>query len=102
MAEPRLRSGLALISGPLVALVACAVVLVSDGDTGLVPLARLRDQVDLLRERAQALERERRALLADVRALRRDAEAVEAVAREDLGMVRPGELVIRWPDSEGD
>ena len=73
-------------------------VLLSDRDTGLVPLLEARRQVGDAEAGAQATEVERRRLLRRVEALRSDPFAVEAEARRKLGMLRDGERVIRWQD----
>lgn len=44
------------------------------------------------------LELERAKLIDQIHALRDDPLALERVARERLGLVRPGEVVIRWAD----
>jgi cell division protein FtsB len=59
-------------------------------------LWELRGAVESEEARLGELTDERGRLLAEIRALRGDPVAVEAVAREKLGMVRPGEIVIRW------
>jgi len=69
------------------------------GERGLVPLYRLaRTRADLEREIARL--REANAQLAEeVRALREDPGRLEAIAREELGLVRPGETVFDFrPD----
>ena len=92
------RSWVGLAAGPLLALAACAAILLLDLETGLLPMARLADEVERTRLRVEQLEGERARLRARVRRLRRDPAAVEAVAREQLGMVRPGEIVVHWDD----
>jgi cell division protein FtsB len=52
-------------------------------------------EVDAENER---LEREVRDLARDVEALRHDPGAVERIARDELGMVREGELIFQFPD----
>jgi cell division protein FtsB len=64
------------------------------GSVGL--LWDLRSAVGGQETHLEDLEKERRALLTEIHALRTEPTAVEALAREKLGMVRPGEVVIRW------
>ncbi len=98
MAErSRERSWRSLAVGPGVALLVAGGILVLDGETGLVPLVRLMREADGARDRLAALQQERARLRREVRDLRSDPRAIEAAAREQLGMVRSGELVIRWP-----
>ena len=94
MARAR-RTGERLWIGPALVVGVAAATLVLDGKTGLVPLVELSREVSRLEADVRALERERDALGARARALKTDPLEVEALARENLGMVRPGEVVIR-------
>ncbi len=96
--RPVRRSWAALLAGPLLALAACAAILLRDLETGLVPLARLAEEVERTHDRIEQLDRERARLRTRVRRLRGDPDAIEDVAREQLGMLRPGEIVVRWDD----
>lgn len=89
-----------LVVIPALMLVAAGVSLALDRELGLHPLLEMRAEVARHRERVDALERERGELLLRIRGLRSDPLAVEAAAREHLGMVRPGEIVIHWQESE--
>ena len=82
--------------GAVVAAVAAAVILLLDDQTGLVPLARLRAAAATVDAEVRDLELRREALLARAERLRRDPFEIEAVARKSLGMVRPGEIVVRF------
>jgi len=55
----------------------------------------LRHQLEQTREATAELERENLDLAREVDALRNDPSAVADIARDDLGMVREGELLIR-------
>jgi cell division protein FtsB len=54
---------------------------------------RLSDDVRALRERNQKYVDENARLRREIEALRSDARALERAAREELGLVRPGEIV---------
>ncbi|MCL4227053.1 MAG: septum formation initiator family protein [Myxococcales bacterium] len=56
---------------------------------------RLRAQLDELEAEATTLRARNRRLAAEVEALRTEPAAIEAHARDELGMVYPGELVLR-------
>ena len=90
----RRRSGPFFLA-PLLALGLAVPVLALDLDGGLLALVELRAQVGQAREMTQRLERERLELRERVRGLRVDPFHVEAAARSALGMVRPGEVVVR-------
>jgi len=85
-----------VLVAPALAIALALASLAFDEQRSVQLLWELRGAVSAERARVDGLERERRLLLAEIRALRTDPVAVEAVAREKLGMVRPGEIVIRW------
>jgi cell division protein FtsB len=58
-------------------------------------LESMRDELFRARGEIDALGAENAALATQIRALKEDPRAIEDIARLDLGMVRPGELVIR-------
>lgn len=71
------------------------------GSQGYVHYRRLgRQAADLARENA-ALAAENRGLLRQVKRLRDDPNAVAEVARDDLGMVAPDEIVIQIESGTG-
>jgi cell division protein FtsB len=55
----------------------------------------LRTQLAATEDKIRALDRENAALLDDLDGLRTDVSAIERRARDELGMVYPGELVIQ-------
>ncbi len=73
-----------------------AIVLVADalvGSRGLLETMRARRQyVELAADLARKRQENDR-LRADIRRLREDPKAIESVAREELGLMRDGELV---------
>ncbi|MFL5351921.1 FtsB family cell division protein [Archangium sp.] len=54
---------------------------------------RLRQDVESIQERNRALTEQNDALLREINALRNEPAALERAAREELGYVKPGELV---------
>ena len=72
------------------------------GKGGLLDLLRLHG--DLGTARAELLEQQRRVeqLRFQVERLRSDPAALERVAREKLGLAKPGEVVFLLPPSEAD
>lgn len=56
-------------------------------------LTRVRDERDALAESNAALEEEIRLLRAEVHALKTDPREIARIAREDLNLVSPGEVV---------
>lgn len=61
------------------------------GDVGHFSNEQLREEIELQRQRTEVLVFRNRILTAEVLALQRDHQAVEASARQNLGMIKPGE-----------
>lgn len=66
------------------------------GEQGLVTVqAKQQETVRMIRE-IEALEHENARLSRDIQRLRDDKAYIERIAREELGLVRPGELVFEF------
>jgi len=96
--ERHVRARAVLWLGPLAALLGAAVALFHDGDNGVRTIFHLETQLDAADVRLDRLREERAALLLRAERLRSDPLEIEAAARESLGMVRPGEIVVRLPE----
>jgi len=84
-----------IVAGVLAVLLGAAVF----GENGVLHLRRLRTDIETLHRDVQALEVENERLSRAIAELRSDPAAIERIAREDLGLVRPGERVLRFPRS---
>jgi cell division protein FtsB len=72
------------------------VVLVVDalvGDKGLLETMRARRQFDSVATALAATRQENARLREQIRRLKEDPASVEAIAREELGLIRPGEML---------
>jgi cell division protein FtsB len=69
------------------------------GQNGYLAMRRARADAEKLRQEIHQLNEENQNLSGEVRALKTDPAAVEKVAREDMGLARPGELVFRLPET---
>ena len=85
---PRLR----LVGILLLVLVVASIV----GNRGLVRLYHMQQSRTALEREIEQLTAANAGLAEAVRALRNDPGRVEAIAREDLGLVKPGELVYEF------
>lgn len=65
------------------------------GENGLADLNLLREERDAIVEKNEALTEENVAKYREIGRLKDDLQYIEKVAREDLGMVREGEVIIR-------
>ncbi len=88
----------------LVYLLACSIVLLSlytiFGDRGAVHLWRLRGEKEKIDAQNYRLDRENEALRDRITRLRSDNSYLEAIAREELNLVRPGEVIYRFPPAQ--
>jgi len=91
-ARPTLRPRLRLVVILLLALVAASVM----GNRGLLRLYEMRRARTALTREVGDLATANAALAEEVRALRTDPARIEAIAREELGLVKPGELVYEF------
>jgi cell division protein FtsB len=87
--------------GQLLLFVAC-VLLVNGlfGDRGLTETVRARRSYTVAAQSLSRLKRENAALRDHVRRLRDDPTTIEAVARGELGLVRPGEILVTIKDTK--
>ena len=87
------RSRLVLVAILLLLLVAASLV----GDRGLIRLYQLHRTRAALTREIEQVSAANAALAEEVRALRTDPGRVEAIAREELGLVKPEEMVYEFP-----
>jgi len=84
--------------GPLAALLGAAFALFHDSENGLGAIFHLESELAAADVRLDRLREERAELLLRAERLRSEPFEIEAVARESLGMARPGEIVVRLPN----
>jgi cell division protein FtsB len=68
------------------------------GRSGIVDNYRLGTKLDALRVGNEELFRENESLRSEVLLLRQDPKYIERLARQELGMVKRGDLVYRYSD----
>jgi cell division protein FtsB len=78
-----------------------AVAVLAVGGQSLGRVWRLKQEVDGLEREIAGLRAETSRLMAVVDRLRTDPDYIEQVAREDLGLVKPGERILKLPPSPG-
>jgi cell division protein FtsB len=84
-------------------LIFVAVVLVVDalvGEKGLMESMRARRQYREVAASLDAVRRENAQMREEVRRLKEEPAAIESVAREQLGLIRPGELLFIITDDK--
>lgn len=67
-------------------------------EEGIAELRQAQQRVETLQSDIRQLEQENARLEAEIENLRESSFAVERIAREDLGMSKPGEVVYRYPE----
>jgi cell division protein FtsB len=70
------------------------------GESGLVAIRRARHERRTLVESLDVLRAENAALRLTAERLKRDPRAIETVARQELGLALPGELVVFFSTPE--
>ena len=80
--------------GSLIILVSLVTVV---GERGALHLWRLRGEKDRLDEENYRMQKENAALRERIYKIRNDNAFLEKLAREELNLVRPGEIVYRFP-----
>jgi cell division protein FtsB len=82
-----------------VIFVSCALLLDAVfGDRGLAELFRARQDYQRATDALARLKRENAGLREQARRLQQDPATIETVARQDLGLIRPGEILVRVKD----
>jgi cell division protein FtsB len=70
------------------------------GDQGLVEMLKAREEGRALRSYITQVRLENQRLVEEIDWLLKDPAAIEALARRDLGMIKPGEKVYTLHDQE--
>ena len=83
------------------ALGAVTVLTLTYGGQSLARVWQMKHEVESLEREIVTLRAETGRLTATVNRLRTDPDFIEQVAREDLGLVKPGERVLKLPPSPG-
>jgi cell division protein FtsB len=82
-------------------IVTLAVAFVVYGGSGLVRVWQMQKEVEALEREIVTLRAEMQEMARTVDSLRSDPAALEKLAREELGFVRPGEKVLKFPSTPG-
>ena len=77
-------------------LVLGSVLLIIWSPNGLLHLRQLHVEHQELLHKNQILERENHLLYEEISRLQKDSDAIESLARQELGLVREGELIFQF------
>ncbi|MBZ5541888.1 MAG: septum formation initiator family protein [Acidobacteriia bacterium] len=67
------------------------------GTHGYLAMRRTQKEIAALKKDLQRLNDENQQLAEQVKALKSDPQLIEKIARDELGLARPGEVIIRIP-----
>ncbi len=69
------------------------------GAHGFIAMRRTQKEIEQIREQIGKLNDENKSLSDQVTSLKTDPKAIERIAREEMGLARPGEIIYKLPDS---
>lgn len=94
--KPRRKRNFWLFIGSLLALWMVYVFIA--GDYGLLKVISLKRHEIRLRNELLRLRARKEVLLAETKRLKNDKKTIERIAREELGMIRQGEIRYQFPE----
>jgi cell division protein FtsB len=71
------------------------------GSHGFLATRHTQKQIEQLRVEIERVNKENSALAGEVQSLKTDPKAIERIAREDMGLARPGEMIFKLPAAPG-
>lgn len=70
------------------------------GTHGFLAMRRTQNEIAKVKADLEQLSKENAALEQEVKDLKSDPRLIEKIARDDLGLARPGEVIIRIPQGQ--
>ena len=67
------------------------------GEHGFLAMRRMQKEVGKLTVEIQTINEENQKLAGEVKALKTDPKPIERIAREEMGLARPGEMIFKLP-----
>jgi cell division protein FtsB len=100
-AEEKIRSLMRQYGRGLLGLL-IAVMIVHDvfGTHGFLAMRRTQSEIKKVKAGLEQLSKENATLEQEVKDLKTDPRLIEKIARDDLGLARPGEIIIRIPQEQ--
>jgi cell division protein FtsB len=69
------------------------------GTHGFIAMRRTQLEIEQVREQIGKVNEENKSLTEQVNSLKTDPKSIERIAREEMGLARPGEMIFKLPDS---
>ena len=68
------------------------------GPHGFIAMRRTQNEIDQIRAQISRMNAENKSLTDQVSSLKSDPKSIERIAREEMGLARPGEMIFKLPD----
>jgi cell division protein FtsB len=68
------------------------------GPHGFIAMRRTQKEIEQIREQIGKMNDENKTLADQVNSLKSDPKSIERIAREEMGLARPGEMIFKIPD----
>lgn len=69
------------------------------GPHGFIAMRRTQKEIEQIREQIGKMNDQNKSLTDQVNSLKTDPKSIERIAREEMGLARPGELIFKLPDT---
>ncbi|HSZ18972.1 MAG TPA: septum formation initiator family protein [Candidatus Acidoferrum sp.] len=69
------------------------------GPHGIIAMRRTQKEIEQIREQIGKMNDENKSLAEQVNSLKTDPKSIERIAREEMGLARPGEMIFKIPDT---
>jgi len=70
------------------------------GTHGYLAMRRTKQDIERVQEEIARLNKENAELSQEVKALKTDPHKIESIARDELGLAKPGEVIIKIPKDQ--
>ena len=69
------------------------------GPHGFIAMRRTQKEIDQIHEEIVKMNEQNKQLTDQVSSLKSDPKSIERIAREEMGLARPGEMIFKIPDA---
>ena len=69
------------------------------GTHGFIAMRRTQKEIEQIREQIGKINDQNKSLTEQVNSLKTDPKSIERIAREEMGLARPGEMIFKIPDT---
>jgi cell division protein FtsB len=69
------------------------------GPHGFIAMRRTQKEIEQIQEQIGKMNDQNKSLTEQVNSLKTDPKSIERIAREEMGLARPGEMIFKLPDT---